>query len=125
MRVDVEKFEEYTRNTLILYLDLYAWFYMPASVHKILFYGANIIKSFGLIPIGILSEKAQESRSKDFKRYREFNTRKCSRIYTNTDLLHKLLVSSDPYVSSLRQKPATTKLEIDLEATNLLILSGS
>jgi len=41
MRVDVEKFEEYTRNTLILYLDLYAWFYMATSVHKIFFHGHN------------------------------------------------------------------------------------
>lgn len=29
-----------------------------------------------MIPIGDLSEEAQETRNKDFKHFREFNTRK-------------------------------------------------
>lgn len=47
-------------KTANLYVKLYGWYYMPASVHKILDHGAKIIESFLLIPIGLLSE-AQES----------------------------------------------------------------
>lgn len=75
---------------------------MSVSVHKILIHGADIIKNLS-VPIGKLSEEAQEARNKDFKRTREFNTRKCSRIATNTDVLHSLLISSDPYITSLRK----------------------
>lgn len=122
-KIHAEKFGEYAAETANLYVKLYGWYYMPASVHKILFHGAKIIEFFVLIPIGILSEEAQESRNKDVKHYREFNTRKCSRINTNEDLIHKLLISSDPYISNLRQKPKKTKLMIDPDAKNLLILS--
>jgi len=94
---------------------------MPASVHKILYHGDEIIDNFALIPIGLLSEESQESRNKDLKHYRKFNTRKCSRIAMNIDLIHKLLISSDPYISSLRYKMKNTKLEIDKAAKNMLI----
>jgi len=110
-------------ETTNLYLKLYDWYYIPMSVHKILFQGAKIIESFIFIPIGPLSEEAQESCNKDLKHYREFNTRKCSRFNTNENLTHKLLISSDPYISNMRQKPKKTKLVIDPDAKNLLILS--
>lgn len=114
--VQVDKFEEYATETRQLYLKLYKWFYLPASVRKILFHSANIIRHFEMIPIGILTEEAQECRNKDFKRFREYNTRKCSRVATNTDLMNKLLITSDPYISSLRQKITKTELPIDVEA---------
>jgi len=34
--------------------------------------------------------------------YREHHTRKNSRLNTNEDLMHTLLFTSDPYISSLR-----------------------
>jgi len=61
---------------------------MPSSVHKILVHGGKVIKS-ALLPIGQLTEEAQEARNKDFKRFREYNTRKCNRYATNADLIHK------------------------------------
>ena len=48
---------------------------MPVTVHKILIHGAFVISN-ALLPIGQLSEEAQEARNKDFKRYREIHTRK-------------------------------------------------
>jgi len=52
-----------------------------------------------------MSEEAQEARNKDLKNIREIYSRKYSRIETNEDLLHGLLVSSDPLISSLRKLP--------------------
>lgn len=85
-----------------MYANLYSWYYMPPSVHKISIHGSSIIKSF-VSPIGILSEEAQESFNKDIKRYRESYSRKSSRININTDIFQRLLLSSDPLISSFRK----------------------
>jgi hypothetical protein len=38
-----------------VFVKEYPWFYMPASVHKVLVYGADIV-SGALLPVGQLSE---------------------------------------------------------------------
>lgn len=101
--INVEAFRAYTMDTARLYIKLYSWYYMPASVHKILLHGADIIQ-YAALPIGILSEEALESRNKDFRNIRENHTRKFSREKTMYDLFHYLLLSSDPLVSSLSTK---------------------
>lgn len=63
---------------------------MPVSVHKILIHGAAIAKAI-LLPIGIMSEEAQESSNKVYRRIRERHTRKSNRINTTTDLVHMML----------------------------------
>lgn len=60
---------------------------MPATVHKILFHGAEIIKH-AIMPIGQLSEEATEARHKQFRKYRLEYTRKA----TNEDLLNHSLI---------------------------------
>lgn len=117
--IDGDKFDKYTSETAKLYVELYDWYYMPASVHKILVHGKSIIKSF-LIPIGDLSEEAQKARNKDFKHFREFNTRKHNRFVTNEDIINKLLISSDSYISSLRTEWTHSPTPIDAEAQSLL-----
>lgn len=117
--IDTAKFQEYASSTAELYISLYSWYKMPPSVHKILFHGADVIKSLNL-PIGLYSEEAQEARNKDFKRIREHNTRKMSRIDTNEDLIHGLLISSDPIISSLRTPFTKQKHELDDEVMQLL-----
>lgn len=61
-QIDADKFDKYASETAKLYVQLYDWYYMPVSVHKILIHGKNIIESF-TIPIGDLSEEAQEARN--------------------------------------------------------------
>lgn len=92
---------------------------MPASIHKVFIHGANILDSL-VTSSGHSSEDAQEARNKDLKRGREERTRKTSRLDTNKDLMHFLLVSSDPYISSLRKE--ITKKDLDLlpEAIELI-----
>lgn len=85
-----------------IYLTLYKWYCMPATVHKVLYHGTQIIKT-SIIPIGQMSEEAQEARNKDIRRYRESFTRKNSRTNTNDDLIKRLLISSDPFITSLRK----------------------
>ena len=98
--INTDAFNKYTLETTALYLKLYPWYYMPATVHKILIHGSKIIE-LAILPIGQLSEEAQEARNKDCKRFRENHSRKFSRISSITDVLNMLLVSSDPIISQI------------------------
>jgi hypothetical protein len=95
---------------------------MPASVHKILLHGADVIKHC-LLPIGELSEEASEARNKQYKSFREHFTRKTSRIDTNIDLLHRLIVTSDPVISSIRPYPSKKMVLLSSEVLTLLTCS--
>lgn len=72
---------------------------MSATVHKILIHGADIIESL-LLPVGQLSEDVLEASHKAYKTIRLHHSRKTARVHTNTDILHMLLISSDPVISS-------------------------
>jgi hypothetical protein len=117
--VDPDKFGAYAFETADLFVNKYPWYYMPASVHKILLHGASIIRA-ALLPMGELSEEAQEARNKDYKKFRLNHTRKISRTDTNYDLFRLLFISSDPYLASLRHLPKKKELELCEEVQNLL-----
>ncbi|XP_047118530.1 calsequestrin-2-like [Schistocerca piceifrons] len=76
---------------------------MSASVHKLLIHGANIIKELSL-PVGLFSEDVLESSQKEYKGLRLFHARKTSRIHTNTDIVHWMLIASDPNIASKRRR---------------------
>lgn len=122
--VNAVKFGEYTLGTAQLYVSKYNWYYMPSSVHKILIHGAKIIEHFAVLPIGQLSEDAQEARNKDYKKYRLNHARKCSRSATMEDVLHILLYTSDPYISSLNRSSTMIPKELFNEAKELLVLTS-
>lgn len=118
--IDPKQFGDYALETAKLYVKKYNWYYMPSSVHKILIHGESIINHFAVLPIGQLSEDAQESRNKDYKRYRLHHSRKCSRSATNEDVFNRLLYTSDPYVTSIRKPPV--KLIKDFHEDTLKLL---
>ena len=68
-----------------------------------------------------LSEAAQDARNKDIKRFREDFSRKCSREYTMHDVFNWLLVTSDPYISSIRKLPQKPLKSLSPEAIELLV----
>lgn len=92
---------------------------MPVTVHKLLVHGYNVIKH-ALLPIGQLSEEAQECRHKEVKHYREHNTRKYCRRATMEDLIHTLLYTSDPLMNNLRKKSKKPLKQISAEVVSLL-----
>lgn len=122
-KLDFKKFDIFCWKTAEMYVDLYPWYYMPPSVHKILCHGSSIAASF-ILPIGQLSEEAQEARNKDIKHFRENHTRKTSRVDLNSDIFHRLLLSSDPLISSTREVK-TKKRKLHQSVKNLLIIDDS
>lgn len=93
---------------------------MTTTLHKILIHGDEIISNC-LLPIGQLSEEAQESRNKDFKIYRERFSRKTSRQSNLVDIFHRLLISSDPVITNLRPLQVVKRKPFDPEVTDMLL----
>ena len=125
--INAESFGSYAVETARIYVTNYGWYYMPSSVHKILLHGQNIIKHFAVLPIDQLSEDAQESRNKDYKKFRLYHARKCSRL--DEDVFHTLLYTSDPYITSIRKPYNKNVQELDEDTLQLLkvneLISGT
>lgn len=121
-KINIQTFQKYCWDTAQLLVDAYPWYYMPASVHKILIHGSIIIEN-AILPIGQLSEEAQEARNKDIKLYRTKHTRKISRIKTNTDLLSALMVSSDPLITAIRPLPKKQTKTLSADVQHLLAIN--
>lgn len=101
--INVAKFQVFANETKKNIMDLYPWRSMTPTVHKVLAHGKEIIE-YSMLPLGELTEEAQEARNSDVKNFRLFNTRKCSKIAQNSDLMEYLLISSDPVLYSIRTK---------------------
>lgn len=65
--VNTSAFDAFCEETAKLCIKLYPWYYLPASVHKVLIHGAQVMENF-LVPIGQLSEEAQEAKNKEWKK---------------------------------------------------------
>lgn len=117
--VNISKYEEYCIQTARCYVQLYPWYCMPTTVHKILLHSSKVLES-SILPIGQMSEEAQESCNKFIKKYRQDFARKSSRIKNMEDVFQRLLVSSDPLISSLRKLPKKQLKALESEAVALL-----
>lgn len=122
--INLINFQAYCLETARKFVELYPWFYMPTSVHKILIHGKEIVAS-SLLPMGQMSEDAQESCNKLIKRYREDFSRKCNRTKTMEDVFLRLLITSDPYISGLRKLPQRQLKSLSPEAILLLLPATS
>lgn len=117
--INVSKFEKFTLDTAKMYIETYPWYYMSTTVHKILIHSPTVIASC-ILPIGMLSEEAQEARNKDIRKYREYYARKCSRSKNVEDVMRRLLISSDPYLSSLHKHTNKKLVNFSKDVTELL-----
>jgi len=89
-KVNVHKFNEYALDTAKGLNKEYTWYYLPATVHKVLTHGSAIIEH-AIVSIGELLEEAAEANNKEIKKCRLNHTRKMTRILTNTDILNYVL----------------------------------
>ena len=102
--IDVTAFKKYALDTARLYVRFYEWYPMPASVHKILLHGSQAIE-IAVLPIGMLSEEAQESRNKDFRKFRTSKSRKTSRKDNLQDVFNQMILTSDPVLTNKCELP--------------------
>ena len=62
-------------------MQLYPWYFMPLTEHKILYQREGETK-YCILPIGHLSEETVEAQNKELRKFRDSHTRKISRIAT-------------------------------------------
>ncbi|XP_043867155.1 uncharacterized protein LOC122757785 [Drosophila mojavensis] len=98
--IDPTQFKKYCQKTVTLYMSLYPWFPMSATVHKVLMHGYQIIEA-SILPLGVLGENASEARNKYYKSDRRLHARKSTRQKNMEDVFHRAMDSSDPLVSSI------------------------
>lgn len=119
--VNGPKFDDYASKTAQLLAQMYPEKKLTPTVHKILAHGKNLIE-YQCLPIGELSEEAQECKNKDYKKFRYTNTCKVSRIRQNEDLFNMLAASSDPLISSRRHVRSRKDLEEHNYSSDMLSL---
>lgn len=117
--INVDNFRQYVVELAKKIVKSFDWYYMPTLVHKLLIHGPEIIKH-SLLPIGQMSEDAQEACNKFFKIYRLHFARKNYRQKTMEDVFKRFLVASDPYISSCRKLPVKPLKSLSTETLHLL-----
>lgn len=96
--INPDAFAKFAAETHRLYCKLYGWYVLSPTVHKLLLHGSEIIRHAAL-PLGMLSEEAQETRNKSIRKFREQHARKFSRVVNLEDVFKRLLLTSDPVIS--------------------------
>lgn len=117
--IDIIQFKKFAYKTAELFVDKYNWYHMPTTLHKLLIHGHEIINK-AILPVGRLSEDAQEAMNKEIRRLRSNHSRKDSRENTLRDVFNGLLIASDPVISSFRHGDNQKRKDLPKEVQFLL-----
>lgn len=117
--IDSCKYDAYAKETANLFTQLYNWYYMPVSVHKMLMHGKQVIDTL-CITIGHASEEGLEATHKLLRNARLHHTCKNSRIRSNSDLIHWLFVVTDPLLAGFRKHSNHKDDHLPAEVISLL-----
>lgn len=117
--INVDNFRQYTTELSKIIVEKYNWYYTPTLVHKLLIHGPEIVEH-AVLPIGQMSEEAQEACNKYFKIFRMNFARKNYRLKTMEDVFKRFLIASDPYITSCRKLPAKSLKSLSADTINLL-----
>ncbi|KAI8122715.1 hypothetical protein CVS40_6479 [Lucilia cuprina] len=119
--IEKNNFRKFCIETAKLYVSKYPWYNMSPTLHKILIHGPDIVCDSKL-PVGILSEEAQEACNKTFKKVRENNARRCGGKENLEDIFNFLIVNSDPIITKTRKIPKKNKQELPQEVKEFLAI---
>uniref|UniRef100_A0A6P7EZ54 Uncharacterized protein LOC114324861 isoform X1 n=1 Tax=Diabrotica virgifera virgifera TaxID=50390 RepID=A0A6P7EZ54_DIAVI len=120
ININTKKFEIYCKETAELYVFLYNFYPLSPTLHKVLRHGAAVIKQ-AILPIGQLSEEAAEARNKHIRAFRLNYSRKFSRVACNTDVFNRLLLTSDPLLTVMRNaRHKRKRTPLSADTINLL-----
>lgn len=90
-----KKFNVLCHQTAKMYTQYYNWYYMPATLRKIVMHGAKFIEN-NILPVEMFAEEPFEARNKNYKCYWEQNSRKFCWEAIIQDMISRLIDSSDP-----------------------------
>ena len=119
--LNIPIFKDYCQETSELIIELYGWYVMPPTLHKLLEHGYQVEDALDL-PVGVYSEEAQEAMNKEIRKARLSHACKISRINAMQNQFHHLLIRSDPKISStyFRKKKVSGSEPLEMDVLNLL-----
>lgn len=75
--IDLDKFEEFCKETKLIFFDAVPWYSIPPTLHKIFEHGRQLVEECPL-PIGLTNEEASEANNKILRSFRLHHARKSS-----------------------------------------------
>ena len=122
-QIDPEKYRSYGQGTAALWVSLYPWYPMPASVHQLCLHGHESLELSSL-PISFYTEQSLESAHKYFKYDRTHHARRNSRINTITDQFNRQNDKADIIIAMMLQQRRRRSAKLDLPPDVLALLKN-
>ena len=112
---NIDDFRRVAGNALDRYNHLYSWYAMSPTLHKVLVHGADIISFLkdDVPSFGMCSEEPMEGCHKLTKHFRTNCARLSKRQWNTFDIFHRLILESDPKISSKRNAFKTIKISLE------------
>jgi hypothetical protein len=95
--VKEHEFEKYCEETYKMYCDLYNWYFMPPTLHKILKHSSAVMKTLPMT-IGEMSEESAESTNRVLKHDKLHHARKISHKVNLLDVFNRRMARSDEVI---------------------------
>ena len=111
--IDTEKFAEHCQQTMETIATKFKWARLCDTLHGSIQHSAELIEMNGGLSLGWYSEEGLEANNKDIRNYLEHLSRKCDSNSQISDVHHRLLERSDPYllhIASLSMKSMICKI---------------
>ncbi len=122
--INPEKFGQFCTATLEQYMADADWYDIPPTLHRILVHGKSIIEETP-VPIGWTSEEGSEANNKFARNFLQKHSRKNSHKNTMTDLFHRLMDISDPFIVGLSTESQKESHKIPVDMQKLLKSNSS
>ena len=101
--IEADLFKELGLNTMKLHVELYSWYKLPQSMHRLFIHAHETIHNCPAA-IGQSSEEAIEASHKCFMRALNHHSRMNSYEKMTSDMVHNRLVGTDPIITSYIKK---------------------
>ena len=95
--IDLDKFEEFCKETKLIFFDAVPWYSIPPTLHKIFEHGRQLVEECPL-PIGLTNEEASEANNKILRSFRLHHARKSSWREGVQDIFNRMMEISDPVI---------------------------
>ena len=120
--IDIFRFKDYCLATSERIIELYGWYTMPPTIHKLLEHGYQVADILDL-PVGMYSEETQEAQNKEIRNARLSHTCKISRKNAMKNQFQFLLIRSDPvvYSTSFKKNKAFAGQPLDDDVLDMLL----
>ena len=117
-KINVEKYEEHCKETMINIAKNFPWANLNHTLHGTIQHSPELIKMNGGESLGWFSEEGLEANNKDIQNYLEHLSRKCDGNKQIEDVHHRLLERSNPYLIHTTSKYTGAKFCTACKATD-------